>query len=741
MPTMTHTPTHDGTIMSLWLAVSSIASVCDGAHTNDRVGFNGSDTKFGRRLADTNTEDWTDAMAAECHTMLAKYSGQLSDFGIVYEDLPVPVAVGGDGRDDARQADYARTALQSRMIDIVAREDLSTGTFHIYFKYDGSLVAMIRKVPDAKWNATNMRWEAPIQSGAYVRLFADANGFVVTDAAEAALATFEELDIDIEAEKRTLRLVDRSLVFDFDYNADTVDAVKTISGRRWDSKAKTWIVPVTSAMQALNVADVYDFDVAADVRALLGEEIEASQERGELSDATDADLVIDGLGGTLRPFQRAGVAYAINAKRTFIADEMGLGKTVQALAALLHQNAFPALVVCPASLKHNWERESRKWLPGKNVHIVDTKVGLKNADVVIINYDILTKFEDDLRTAGFMAVIFDESHYAKNPKAKRTGACKNIAKSVPVSGMVLALTGTPVLNRPVELVSQLEILDRIDEFGGSWNFRKRYCNPSHNRFGWDFTGCANTEELNTMLRQTCYVRRNKADVLKELPAKARYEVEVDLSGPAISQYRMAEADTLAYLSDNGYQSSNTAEHLSRITTLKRLAGEGKIEAACEWIDSFLDSTDRKLVVFAHHISVVDTVAEKYGNLRVAGKDSMDARQAAVDAFQNDPDARVIVLNMKAGGVGLTLTAASDVLFIEQGWTPAEHDQAEDRCHRIGQEDNVSAWYLLADGTIDDDIFALIQKKREVVDAVTDGVEGNSESVLTELVKAMIDRTK
>jgi len=146
-------------------------------------------------------------------------------------------------------------------------------------------------------------------------------------------------------------------------------------------------------------------------------------------------------------------------------------------------------------------------------------------------------------------------------------------------------------------------------------------------------------------------------------------------------------------------------------------------------------------VFAHHISVVDALAAKYGGLRVAGKDSSEARQAAVDTFQSDPDARVIVLNMKAGGVGLTLTAASDVLFVEQGWTPAEHDQAEDRCHRIGQEEHVSAWYLLAEGTIDDDIYALIAKKRLVVDAVTDGDDEAQDSVLNDLVATLIKRTK
>ena len=166
-----------------------------------------------------------------------------------------------------------------------------------------------------------------------------------------------------------------------------------------------------------------------------------------------------------------------------------------------------------------------------------------------------------------------------------------------------------------------------------------------------------------------------------------------------------------------------------------------MEAATEWIETFLDSTGRKLVVFAHHISVVDALAERFGGLRVAGKDSAEARQEAVDKFQNDPDAKVLVLNMKAGGVGLTLTAASDVLFVEQGWTPAEHSQAEDRCHRIGQDaDNVSAWYLLAEKTIDDDIYDLIEKKRITVDAVTEGEDNSQDSVLKDLVKTLIERT-
>lgn len=727
----TKTLNQDETKMALWEAVNAIAILCDGAETQDGVGFNGSDTKFGSRCASTLPLEWTDAMTSEAHKMLKKYSAQLEEYGYFYDELPVPVEVfGADGRDDARQADYARRDK--------SRIEFSNGVFHVYFKYSAHLVSQMHKITGAYWDGNNYRWVVDIQEASTLRAVAENNNFECSPEALELLMEHEAVVLEDAPKKRLITIEGSSIVFDFDYDADLVQAVKAITGRRWDTKRKVWLVPMASAEQAVTLAHFHDFEMDADAEQALEGRIVSANRRSMESEATDAELEIPNLGGTLRPFQRAGVSYAIQARRCFIADQMGLGKTVQALASVFAENTFPTLVVCPASLKTNWERETRKWLPGKNVHIVDSKSGVKNSDVVIINYDILTKHEEALTALGFQALIFDESHYAKNPSAKRTKALKNIAATIPAEGMVLALTGTPVLNRPVELVSQLEIIDRIDEFGGSWNFRKRYCNAQRNNFGWDFSGSANTDELNDLLRRTCYVRRNKSEVLKELPDKARYQVNVDLAGPAMGAYRRAESEALVYFGGAGIDSANT---LSNITTLKRLAGEGKIEAACEWIDTFLDSTDRKLVVFAHHVSVVDGIASRYGGLRVAGKDSAEARQEAVDSFQNDPDARVIVLNMKAGGVGLTLTAASDVLFVEQGWTPAEHDQAEDRCHRIGQEDNVSAWYLLANGTIDDDIYELIENKRVVVDSVTDGDEPDAQTVLDDLVKRLIARTK
>jgi len=728
-------------------AVSAIASKCDGANTEDGIGFNGSDTKFGKRCALLEPHQWTEGITWEAHRMLEKYAGQLKSYGYDYEKLPEPeMPLVADGRADARN--LARTAeiLDSRRITV--RND----RFIIEFKYDAEVVASVRKIKDSQYDADKKLWYAPVSSAQFVAKFAKEFEFNIGAGAENKIQISMregnwELEEDVVA-KRELHLIDNSLAFEFDYDEHLIHAVKEINHRRWDSKRKMWMVPQTSFEDAFAVANHWDFNISDEVRAMVNEIMVVTAQREEASSAQTSDIEIEGLATknalgqdlALRPFQLAGVAYAIDVRKCFIADEMGLGKTVQALASLQHEDAFPALVVCPASLKTNWDREVKMWLPGKTTHIVDSKSGVKNADVVIINYDILTKQEDALKSVPFRSLIFDESHYAKNGKAKRTQALKKIAERVPKDGMILALTGTPVLNRPIELISQLEILDRINEFGGSWNFRQRYCKAHHNGYGWDFKGSSNAEELNELLRRTCYVRRNKQDVLTELPDKARYEIPIDLSGKGHQNYRMAEAGVLEYFAGDG-RSANSAQQLGHIMNLKRLAGEGKVETACEWIDTFLDSTDRKLVVFAHHISVVDAIAEKYGNLRVAGKDTQQVRQNAVDSFQNDPESRVIVLNMKAGGVGLTLTAASDVLFVEQGWTPAEHDQAEDRCHRIGQDDNVSAWYLLANDTIDHDIYQLIADKRVVVDAVTEGDEEESGSILNELVKSLIKRTE
>ncbi len=563
---------------------------------------------------------------------------------------------------------------------------------------------------------------------------------------------------------RTITTDGKQFVIRFDYDANLVAAVKNLPSRRFDATKKFWTVPANaSVIDALfNFAADYQFDFNGEVTALAESLIAIKAELIAASAADSAEIEIAGLGGILRPFQKAGVAYALRVKRGFICDEMGLGKTVEALATIQAASAYPAIVVCPASLKLNWQREAQKWLPGHSVSVWNGKAG-EAADIVVINYDVLKKQLPALQALNPKAVIFDESHYTKNYKAARTEAAKELAKGVEYR---LALTGTPVLNRPQELISQLGIIGRLNDVGGDfWSFAKRYCNAYRDRFGWVMSGAAHLDELNEKMRSTCYIRRNKADVLKELPAKQRASVPIELSNR--KEYERAESQLISWLGEQAEQnqeflssisglsadeqkearyqrraekenSAAQAEQLVRIEALKQLAATGKIEAIADWVESFLDSGE-KLVLFAHHVAIVEALAEKFNAPCITGSTPLDKRQEYVDRFQSDPACNLIVLNIKAGGVGLTLTAASNVAFVELDWTPAAMDQAEDRCHRIGQTDAVTAWYLLARNTIDEEIMKLIDQKRIVVDAATEGGEAGHVGVLNALVSKLLER--
>jgi len=432
-----------------------------------------------------------------------------------------------------------------------------------------------------------------------------------------------------------------------------------------------------------------------------------------------------------------------------IADQMGLGKTVQALAVLEACESFPAIIVCPSSLKLNWQREALNWLPGRSVAIVE---GMRpyevDADIVIMNYDILAGWVDDVRCPN--AVVLDESHYIKNGRTIRTQAAIRLSDRMLEDAVRVCLTGTPVVNSPGEIVTQLRFLHRIAEFGGVGAFKKQY------------GGGRNLPELNRKLRSSCMVRRRKDDVLKELPPKRWTTVMVDGDPAVMKEYRDAEEDIVSFVAERARQAAESAgatteeahraaweqsirasaaEHLVAITMLKRLAAKAKISALRHWVKDFTD-TGAKLVTFAHHREIVDLLAEEFSDgCAVTGGMDIGERQRSVDKFQNDENQLVISCSLKAAGVGITLTAASDVLFVEQGWTPADMDQAADRCHRIGQTDSVTAWNMVCLGTVDEDIAQLIANKRIIVDAATDGtpVDPEAGTLLGDLLVRMASR--
>jgi SWI/SNF-related matrix-associated actin-dependent regulator of chromatin subfamily A-like protein 1 len=483
-------------------------------------------------------------------------------------------------------------------------------------------------------------------------------------------------------------------------------------------KLDAWIVDQLDAFIALHAVEVAA--PAAEALARLAEQHRAAQRAVAASRAITAEPleeVATRLGGELAPFQWVAVRYALEQRRTFLSDEQGLGKTVEALAALEADGAFPAVVVCPASMKLTWSREAARWLPHRSQVVLSGREPepVNDADITILNYDIVQGRLAELVASGPRALVADESHYCKNPQAKRTRAVRRLADAVPADGLRLALTGTPVMNHADELIAQLRVIGRLGEFGSGASFSRQ------------FEGELSEERLHWHLRRHCFVRRLKSEVLPQLPAKRQVVVPVSLNNE--EEYRLAEDDVIAWLKSQPLDlkelnakiaATLRAQRLAQLTALQRLAARGKLSAALTWIHDFLASGE-PLVVFARHVEVQQAVLARFPDaLHLLGEDSVTARQASINSFQDPDGPQLIVCATRAAAQGITLTRASNVCFLELEWTPAIHDQAEDRCHRIGQRDAVTAWYLLAADTIDETMARLIQRKREIVDAVTDG---------------------
>ena len=428
---------------------------------------------------------------------------------------------------------------------------------------------------------------------------------------------------------------------------------------------------------------------------------------------------------SLFPYQQEGVALLSAFQgRALLADEMGLGKTIQALTWAVQNKTYPIVVVCPAGLKLNWEREALKHL-NLRAHVLEgrrvprRRIG-PQAKLLIVNYDILGNWIQFLRDMEPGIAIIDECHYIKSRKAKRTRHVRKLCDGI---RHLIALSGTPLTNRPAELWAILNLI-RPDLYGSFPKFAWRYCKPQLKPWGFVYQGATHLPELHESLKQSCMIRRLKRDVLKDLPDKARHLVLLPLSNQ--KEYQHAVTDFLGWLRKNktGRQvrRAKRAEALAKMGYLKRLAGELKLPATMEWIDNFLNDTNEKLIVFGLHRAVLQPMRERYRNISVLinGATPKHKRQLAVDEFQHNKRTRLFLGNIQAAGVGHTLTAASTVAFAEFTWTPGEHIQAEDRAHRIGQHKKVSCYYLASCGTIEEKLCQILQEKQGILDATLDG---------------------
>jgi SWI/SNF-related matrix-associated actin-dependent regulator 1 of chromatin subfamily A len=528
----------------------------------------------------------------------------------------------------------------------------------------------------------------------------------------------------------------------FPYHPTTVALVRTLHDRKFIREPEPhWTAPPKRSTIRELAAWGFEMEPA------LHEKIKKKQEKP----AIELVKEIPGLKLELYPFQLEGVSFIEGKKgRALVGDEMGLGKTAQALAWLqLHPDKRPAVVVCPASLKGLWRSEIKKWTGSQDIHIVSGRYNnkkLPKADIYIINYDIIAemlpddgrkikyKFRTDIMERAPQVVVVDECHHMKNAKAQRTKALKYLTGRIPHR---IALSGTPIVNKPIEYFNALNFV-APKRFGSFWQFAQRYCGAKSNGFGWDFTGATNTYELHELLTRTIMIRRTKAEVLPELPPKTRTIVPLPLSNKK-DYFGSVKELCYSFENEEWKVKGNAVNMLAEIERLKQLAVVGKIDSAVAWVEEYLEEQD-KLVVFTTHQKTVDVLAgalKEHKPLIVDGRTSVSKRNGIVERFQTRNEHRVFIGNLKAAGTGLTLTAASATCFVELGWTPGEHDQAEDRVHRIGQgADSVMAYYLVAEGTIEEDIASLIDEKRKVLKQVLDGQEVQETELLTELLKRL-----
>jgi SWI/SNF-related matrix-associated actin-dependent regulator 1 of chromatin subfamily A len=460
----------------------------------------------------------------------------------------------------------------------------------------------------------------------------------------------------------------------------------------------------------------------------------------------------------LFPHQVEGVAFLLDRRRAILADDMGLGKTRQAIVALRALAEGPFLVICPASLKHNWAREIRLVDPEATISLLDApavarqssagkspsvkkslsarpadgssalSVSVSRATWTIINYDRL-KNDRALLQQAWCGIVIDEAHYIKNHQSQRSQQVRRLVAQASPGCAVFALTGTPLANRPRDLFPLLQLVDH--PLGRSFlSFAKRYCAAQHNGFGWVTDGASHLEELRVQL-QGVLLRRTKDEVLA-LPPKLRHWLEVEVPtgvGTAgtrtivqqlLTNQGKARQHRTRQRGAAGQQRERTRLQ-AHLTTVRQEIAIAKVESSLEWIEAAVEQGE-KVLVFSCFDQPVAQIAEHFGKaaVRLTGRTPVARRQQVVDRFQQDQNVRIVVANLQVGGTGLNLTAARQVLFNDLDWVPANHWQAEDRAYRIGQSGMANVTYLVARNTIDEFAARMLGVKAALSSAVIDG---------------------
>jgi len=439
--------------------------------------------------------------------------------------------------------------------------------------------------------------------------------------------------------------------------------------------------------------------------------------------------------------QKEAIEKLVGSKRYILADDMGLGKTTSTIIAALETGAKKILIICPASLKINWEREIANY-SDRTVYIAEGKKFSTEHDFVIVNYDILKNFHDPkdkenslLVKSGFELVILDEAHMISNAQAQRTKIINNFVKDVK---RVWLLTGTPMTSRPMNYYNLLNIIE--SPVAQNWMaYAIRYCQGYQFRAGnrkvWNVTGASNLEELRDRTSGQI-LRRLKEDVL-DLPDKIITPVYLRTTS---KEYKDLMGEYYEWLENKKEESSSLTVQFSKLMKVRKVIANEKVKQTIEFAENIIEQ-GKKVIIFTNFTDTLQLIHNHFGKQSVYldGSCNKVQRQHAVDQFQDNEKIKVFVGNLKAAGVGLTLTSAEVVIMNDLSFVPAEHAQAEDRAYRYGQKNNVLVYYPIFENTIEGVIYDILNTKKKIIGTVMGDEVSESVDVVEEILKLINKR--
>jgi SWI/SNF-related matrix-associated actin-dependent regulator 1 of chromatin subfamily A len=543
--------------------------------------------------------------------------------------------------------------------------------------------------------------------------------------------------------------------FIFDFTVNIIEFCRQIKSRLgwkefcfYDGKWRFNSISVVSIIKSKYPELEIDESLQNDWKEYLiktAEEKLMEERANQIKTKTTSDLVIKGLKKELYEYQLCAVEFLINnGGRAIINSDMGTGKSLMALAYVAHEKTEKTLIVTPTSVKWSFENEVRKFTNLKPI-VIDSKTKFtldvfNENQVFIINYDLLKKFFTQLVNFRFECLIIDEVQKIKSISARRSVLVKQISKKIP---KIIMLTGSLMLNRPCELFNPLNILDPF--VWNNWHyFTKKYCDGHNDYWGYNFSGASNIEELKNNISKY-YIRHLKEDVLKDLPEKVFIDVPIELDSKSRFEYDLAMDSFVDFLRDIKGKSnpeirkSLQAEKLTSLNYLRQIATSGKIEAIQELVEDIIEN-DQKVIIFSSYNEPLKKLQEVFGDSSVLliGETPEFVRRASIDSFQNNPEIKVFLCGYSSGGVGITLTAASNIIFSDFPWTPSDMSQAYSRADRIGNKaDHINIYTVIARNTIDTKIKSILDSKQLLIDKIFDNKESQDTtqtSIIDDLLK-------